>query len=279
MRRVATIVAALLFATAACARNDTGYSGGVYTDFPTPNPLPLGSPLPPTTPAPWPTSTPHGPDSTPRPLSAREADILVRERRADLALRQDEHSGSAVGTFLYTMLDAEWRSGRIAPLRRDLATIGDRFSGSSNAAEDQAYLGGDRFAAFEKYARFAPDRSPQTFDTHPDLMAAYRTARAARWRDTILHLRRVHDDERPFGLEITAALLEGDSYAACGRYAAARTTWFRAWNTSVMQLPDTYRFRPEWTSAMRRLVHFRTTPDRPSHTPTCAGLPKARNSA
>jgi hypothetical protein len=274
MRRVATIVAALLFVTAACARNEAGYLGGVYTNFDfSTSRAALGPPVP------WPTSTPHGPDATPRPIGAREAEIVIRQRRAELALRRNEHSGSGVGTALLALLDAEWRSGRIPALRRDLATIGARFNGSSEAEADRAFFAGGRFAAFQTYARFTPNQTPSTFDTHPDLIAAYRTAHAARWRDTIIHLRRVHDYELPIGLEITAALLEGDAYAACGRYAAARTTWFRAWNTSVMELPDTFSLRPEWTSAMRRLVRYRTTPDRLSRSPGCAGLPKARNTA
>nr|MDP9106437.1 hypothetical protein [Candidatus Eremiobacteraeota bacterium] len=88
----------------------------------------------------------------------------------------------------------------------------------------------------------------------------------------IERLRRVREGARPDGRSIDAALVEGDVYAACGRFRSARITWYRAFSTSVLQPPRSYRFFPAWTSAMRRLLHYRCAPDRASAR-GCRALP------
>jgi hypothetical protein len=77
----------------------------------------------------------------------------------------------------------------------------------------------------------------------------------------IERLRGVREGAHPDGRSIDAALVEGDLYAACGRFRDARVTWYRAFSTSVVQPPGRYRFFPAWTSAMRRLLRFRSAPD------------------
>ena len=221
-------------AFAACAHDDR-YRGGVFTSFT------------------------FRPEATRGPGHANGALTMKRDgdgprghRRGDLdrwiandelALRRIPRTArSQYGAHLASLLNELWLAHRDAQLTRYLATIGARIPGSSDDAADQRFFQGDRDAAFNAAA-------------------------------VISHVRGVHEGAHPDGRSIAAALLEGDAYAACGRYSDARVTWYRAFSTSVLQPPGHYRFFPAWTSAMRRLVRYRSVPDQPTLGNGCRGIP------
>ncbi|MDB5094184.1 MAG: hypothetical protein JWO85_2285 [Candidatus Eremiobacteraeota bacterium] len=254
--KIAIVSAALLLlCVASCAHHDT-YHGGVYTSFTMPPRLGGGPPEV------FPT---YSVTAAPRPVAPSATRLAFRIAADRAALRADPStSGSGVGTRLVDLMDALWQARRIRDLNVLLAGIGERFHYSSDDSADAAFLRGDRFAGFEEYAR-----------GWDDLSRANVLAHRRKWREAIVLLRTVHDDNRPQGRDIKAALVEGDAYFACGRVAAARATWERAFQMPILQLPDTYAIMPEWTSAMRRLARYHRTPDRPSAASRCFGLPAA----
>jgi hypothetical protein len=150
-------------------------------------------------------------------------------------------SPGAYGAHLASLLNELWLAHRDGRLAQVLPTIGARLPGASNDRADTRFLHGDHVAPANGAAM-------------------------------IERLRRVREGARPDGRSIDAALAEGDVYAACGRFRSARITWYRAFSTSVLQPPRSYRFFPAWTSAMRRLVRYRSVPDRAS-AGRCRALP------
>jgi hypothetical protein len=160
----------------------------------------------------------------------------------EAALRAARPPRRAYGVHLASLLNELWLAHRDRELAQHLATIVTRLPGASDERADARFFNGDRHRATHAAA-------------------------------TIARLRRVREGAVPDGRSIGAALAEGDVYAACGRYRSARVTWYRAFSTSVMQPPDRYRFFPAWTSAMRRLLRYRSAPDRPSTPAGCISLP------
>lgn len=248
VRRAAVALAACL-AVAACA-HDGGYSGGAYTSFTFHATVAA-------TAKPVVTAPPQQPRARPGDLDRWIADD-------EAALRRAAHlAPNAYGTHLASLLNGLWLAHRDRELAQRLASIGARFAGASNERADGPFFRGDDSAAFDAYA--ARDA---------ELRTARTLAHQRRWLDAIARLRRVREGAPPDGRTIDAALLEGDAFAACGHYDAARTTWYRAFSTAILQPPARYRFFPEWTSAMRRLLHHRSSADRPSTAPACRALPR-----
>ncbi|HEX3469120.1 MAG TPA: hypothetical protein VHT05_13660, partial [Candidatus Elarobacter sp.] len=159
------------------------------------------------------------------------------------------------------LLNALYLARHDAELERELSFARASIPGAAEPARDRAFLRGDRLAGFAAYA------------TDGALQPPFDAARAGRWNDAIGQLRAVHGDRAVRDDAVRAALLEGDAYAACGSYDAARTTWYRAFSTGVLRGPGHGSFFPEWTSAMDRLVHERTTAANPSPQPGCRNLP------
>ena len=157
-------------------------------------------------------------------------------------------------------MNALYLAHRDAELERQLALVRATLPGAAEPPRDAAFLRGDRTAGFDAYA---------VADLHDPRALAH----AGRWNDTIGVLRAVREGAGFPGRSIAAALLEGDAYAACGRYDAARTTWYRAFSTAILRGNDRHRFFPEWTSAMNRLVHERSAAVRASSAPGCRELP------
>lgn len=233
----------------ACA-HDAGYRGGTYTSFTFRPPTSGGI-------APAATIAPNRPGSVP------PADLARWIANDEAALRgASRTSSNAYGTHLASLLNGLWLAHRDRALAQHLATIGTRVAGASDERTDLRFFHGDHGAAFDaSAARIA------------ELREARELARASRWLDAIHSVRGVRETAHPDGRSIDAALLEGDAYAACGLYADARTTWYRAFSTAVLQPRDHYRFFPAWTSAMRRLVRYRARADRPQPIPNCRALP------
>ena len=199
-----------------------------------------------------------------RPGSVPPTDVARWIANDEAALRRTPRtSSSAYGTHLASLLNGLWLAHRDRELAQRLATIGTRVAGASEERTDLRFFYGDHGAAFDAYAARGTA-----------LRESRALARAGRWRDVIRAMRGVRENAQPDGRSIDAALLEGDAYAACGRYADARTTWYRAFSTSVLQAPNRYRFFPEWTSAMRRLVRYRARVDRPAPAAACRALPR-----
>jgi len=236
-------------ALSACAHDD-GYRGGTYTSFTFRPPASGGI-------APLATIVPDRPGSVP------PADLARWIANDEAALRRTPRtSSSAYGTHLASLLNGLWLAHRDRELAQHLATIGTRVAGASDERTDLRFFHGDRGAAFDAYAARTAE-----------LREARALARERRWLDAIRSVRGVRENAHPDGRSIDAALLEGDAYAACGLYADARTTWYRAFSTAVLQPRDRYRFFPAWTSAMRRLVRYRARADRPQPTGDCRALP------
>ena len=152
------------------------------------------------------------------------------------------NSPGAYGAHVASLLNELWLAHRDRRLAQLLSTVGARLPGASNDRADTRFFLG---------AHVAPPNTAAVIE----------------------RLRRVGEGGHPDGRSIHAALAEGDLYAACGQFHSARITWYRAFSTSVLQPPRSYRFFPAWTSAMRRLLRYRTAPDRPSATAGCKALP------
>lgn len=236
-------------ALSACAHSD-GYRGGTYASFTFPSPAGGGVA----------SLAPVVPD---RPGSVPPADVARWIANDEAALRRTPRTSSSVyGTHLASLLNGLWLAHRDRELALRLSTIRTRVAGASDEQSDRRFFQGDYGAAFEAYAaRIA------------ELREARALARARRWLEAIRNVRGVRENAHPDGRSVGASLLEGDAYAACGQYADARTTWYRAFSTAVLQPRYHYRFLPAWTSAMRRLVRFRARPDRSQGTPGCRALP------
>jgi hypothetical protein len=204
-----------------------------------------------------------GPVVAGQPATAPRSDLARWIANEEAALRRiPRTSSSAYGTHLASLLNWLWLAHRDRELAQRLATIGTRVAGASDERTDVRFFRGDFRAPFDAYATRGTE-----------LRAARALARDSRWLDAIRGVRKVRENAHPDGRTIDAALLEGDAYAACGHYAAARTTWYRAFSTSVLQPRDRYRFFPEWTAAMRRLVRYRTRADQQARAPNCRALP------
>ncbi len=230
------LVVLALVVLAACARGD-GYRGGTYAAF-------TFSPL-------------VAPTIPPR----LKPQTLARWIAADRAqLRTLPRSSPARNAYEADLLNALYLSQRDAELERELAFVRRAVPGAAEPTRDRAFGSADPVAGFDAYAAGAAFREARSL------------AHAAQWSAAIGRLRGVH--ERAFvGSSIAAALLEGDAYAACGRYDAARTTWHRAFSTGVPTAAGRGRFYPEWTSAMNRLLHERGAAVRPSSQPGCRNVP------
>ncbi|HEV2737610.1 MAG TPA: hypothetical protein VGU66_03430 [Candidatus Elarobacter sp.] len=171
-------------------------------------------------------------------------------------------SPGAYGAHVASLLNELWLAHRDAELARRLATVGARLPGASDDRADARFFRGDRGAAFDvAVAR------------HTALRDARTVSRTAGWAAVIERLRGIREGAHPDGRSIDAALVEGDVYAACGRFRNARITWYRAFSTSVVQPAQRYRFFPAWTSAMRRLLRYRSASDRPWTSVGCTTLP------
>lgn len=229
---------ALLVLTA-CAHGD-GYRGGTYAAF-TFSPVAV-------------------PTAAPRLKPSKL--LLARWLAADrFQLRTLPRNSTARAAYEADLMNVLYLARRDAELERELAVARRSVPGAAEPPRDRAFPTGDVIAGFDAYATGAVLRGPLSL------------AHAARWSDAIGRLRDVH--ERAYlGSSIAAALLEGDAYAACGRYDAARTAWHRAFSTGVPTPAGRGRFYPEWTSAMNRLVHERDAPTRPSSQPGCSNLPR-----
>jgi hypothetical protein len=203
------------------------------------------------------------------PLVRADVASSIAEDEGTL-MRSGGKSTSTTQFALYRLLDALWRERRYTELARVLSTADTLIAGATRAGADAPLFAGNRLAGFIAYPT---DWSSASQD--PGLLQLRRLAKASAWHRLVLSARTVHDHDYPTGFSITAALLEGDAYAACGAFAAARTTWYRAYRTTVPQLPDTSHFFPEWISAMRRLSHYRTTRERPTSSAACRRLPQA----
>jgi hypothetical protein len=202
--------------------------------------------------------------ATPVPQPAPPKADVDRWIAEDAAALRNAPSGATRErvTHFASLLNGLWLAGRDGELARELASASARFAGASQADADRAFFAGDRTAAFAAYA-------------DGEMRAVRALTRDGRWRETIARLRTARADDAVPGRPIAAALLEGDAYAACGRWPEARTTWYRAFSTAVLQPPRRYRFFPEWTSAMRRLVRYRTAAGAPSAASGCRQLPPA----
>jgi len=240
----ATLVAAALFTLGGCSHGD-GYRGGAYATFTF---APAAA-----TPTPRPTSPPSHPSPT-----AQSLPHWIAGDRAQL--RRLPRTSPAYAAYEADLMNALYLAHRDAELERELAFVRASLPGAAEPARDTAFLRGDRLAGFDAYAV-------------GDLRDPLALAHAGRWNDAIGVLRDVREGTGFPGRSIAAALLEGDAYAACGRFDAARTTWYRAFSTAVLRGEGRHRFFPEWTSAMNRLVHERTTPSRASPAPGCRDLP------
>lgn len=238
------LVAAALFAFAGCAHGD-GYRGGSYAGFT----------FRPAAPAPSPSPTPLPTHPTPKPQTLA---VWIAGDRAQL--RRLKRSSPAYPGYEADLLNALYLAHRDAELERELVVVRATLPGAAEPARDAAFLRGDRSAGFDAYA---------VGDLHDPLALA----RTGRWNDAIAVLRDVREGAGFPGRSIAAALLEGDAYAACRRYDAARTTWYRAFSTPVLRGDGRHRFFPEWTSAMNRLVHERAVASRASAAPGCRDLP------
>lgn len=233
------LVALALLVLAACARGD-GYRGGTYATF---------------------TFSPAvAPTAAARIKPSNQ--MLARWIAADRSqLRTLPRNSTARAAYEADLMNALYLAHRDAELERELAFARRSVPGAAEPARDRAYSSGDVVAGFDAYATGATMQEPLAL------------ARAARWSEAIGRLRAVH--ERAYlGSSIAAALLEGDAYAACGGYDAARTTWHRAFSTGVPTPTGRGRFYPEWTSAMNRLLHERDAAVRPSSQPGCQNLPQ-----
>jgi hypothetical protein len=233
------VVALTLLVLGACAHAG-GYRGGTYAAF-------TFSPV-------------VAPTAAPRLKPSKQ--LLSRWIAADrFQLRTLPRNSTARAAYEADLMNALYLAHRDAQLERELAFARRSVQGAAEPARDRAFPSGDVIAGFDAYATGAALREPLSL------------AHAARWSDAIGRLRDVH--ERAYlGSSIAAALLEGDAYAACGRYDAARTTWHRAFSTGVPTPAGRGRFYPEWTSAMNRLVHERDAAIRPSSQPGCMNLPR-----
>jgi hypothetical protein len=238
------LLAALLFAAAGCSHGD-GYRGGSYAAF-------TFRPVAPT-PSPRPTPPPSHPSPTAQTLSR-----WIEGDRAQL--RRLSRTSPAYAGYEADLMNALYLARRDAELERELAFVRATLPGAAEPARDVAFLRGDRTAGFDAYAV-------------GDLQDPLALAHAGRWGDAIAALRDVREGSGFAGRSIAAALLEGDAYAACGRYDAARTTWYRAFSTAVLRGNGRHRFFPEWMSAMNRLVHERTVAARASSQTACRDLP------
>jgi hypothetical protein len=257
MRRAALAGLAAITACGAftaCA-HDEGYRGGVYASFtfraaPTLRPGHVNGAL----------TMKRGGE---RSGGDGRADLDRWIANDELALRRIPRTAqSAYGTHLASLLNELWLAHRDAELARRLAAIGTLLPDASDDVADRRFFQGDRDAAFAAAAA----RHAGLRDTPTPPHAEY-------WAGVIDRFRSVHEGPHPDGRSIAAALLEGDAYAACGRYRDARVTWYRAFSTSVLQPPGRYQFFAAWTSAMRRLLHYRSESDRPTLGNGCRGLP------
>jgi hypothetical protein len=247
---IAAAACALVAVTfAACAHRD-GYRGGTYTSF-TFRPPPAASPA--TSPAP----------AVAQPGAVARGDLDRWIRNDEAALRGPARATpSAYGAHLASLLNELWLAHRDRELAQRLATLGARLPGASDDRADARFLHGDDDAGFDAVAA-----------RHTELRDARSAAAILGWYAFIDRLRGIRESAAADGRSIDAALLEGDVYARCGRYGSARVTWYRAFSTSVLQRPERYRFFPAWTSAMRRLLRHRSTPDRPFASAGCRRLP------
>ncbi len=244
--RAAALVALALLAVAGCSHGD-GYRGGAYAGF-TFRPAAL-------TPVPAPTPSPSPTHPTPTPQT------LARWIAIDRAqLRRLPRTSPAYAGYQADLMNALYLAKQDGALERELAFVRTALPGASEPPRDAAFLRGDRTAGFDAYAV-------------GDLRDPLALAHAGRWHDAIASLRAVREGAGFPGRSIAAALLEGDAYAACGRYDAARTTWYRAFSTAVLRGSGRHRFFPEWTSAMNRLVRERNAAARASSQPDCRDLP------
>jgi hypothetical protein len=240
----AALVAAALFALAGCSHGD-GYRGGSYAGF-TFRPA-----------APTPSPRPTSPPSHPSPTAQTLPHWIAGDREQ---LRRLPRTSPAYTGYEADLMNALYLAHRDAELEHELAFVRATLPGAAEPARDASFLRGDRTAGFDAYAV-------------GDLRDPLALAHAARWNDAIAVLRAVREGPGFPGRSIAAALLEGDAYAACGSYDAARTTWYRAFSTAVLRGNDRHRFFPEWTSAMNRLVHERGVVVRASSAPGCRELP------
>ena len=253
-RAVATLAScAALVASGALAdcAHAGGYRGGTYTSF--------SFTMPPTA-KPWPAAH-RDAAGKPGPIPRAQLERWIRNDEA--ALRGPARvSPAAYGAHLASLLNELWLAQRDGELAQRLATIGARLPGASDDRADTRFFAGDRDAAFD--AAIARN-------------AGLRDARAAARRfggkAVIERLRDVREGARRDGRAADAALVEGDLYFSCGRFHDARITWYRAFSTSVLQAPTRYRFFPAWTSAMRRLLHYRSASDERPASVSCASLP------
>ena len=251
VRALVWYAASTACATLAGCAHAGGYRGGTYASF---------TFRPPAT-APPRLIAHEGATAKPGPVPRAQ---LARWIAADeAALRgRSRTSPRAYGAHLAALLNELWLAHDDRELAQRLATIGARLPGASDDRADARFFRGDDTAAFDAAAA-----------RHAELRAARAFARGAGRRAGIERLRGIREGAHPDGRSIDAALVEGDLYAACGRFRSARITWYRAFSTSVLQPPQTYRFFPAWTSAMRRLLHYRSAPDRPRAPAGCTALP------
>ena len=196
----------------------------------------------------------------PGPVPSAQLERWIANDEA--ALRGAAPTSRAYGVHLASLLNELWLAHRDDELARRLATIGTLIPGSSDDRADKRFFQGDQHAAFDAAVTH-----------HPALRDMPTPPHAEYWGGVVARFRNVHEGAHPDGRSIAAALLEGDAYAACGRYRDARITWYRAFSTSILQPPGRYRFFAAWTSAMRRLLHYRSVPDRPTLGNGCRGIP------
>jgi hypothetical protein len=238
------LVALALIAFAGCSRGD-GYHGGSFSTF-TFRPVALS-------PSPGPTPSPSHPTPKPQTLS-----VWIAGDRAQL--RRLSRNSPAYAGYEADLLNALYLAHRDAEVERELTFVRATLPGAAEPARDAAFFRGDRTAGFDAYAI-------------GDLRDPLALAHAGRWYDAIGALRDVREGPGFVGRSIAAALLEGDAYAACGRYDAARTTWYRAFSTGILRGNGRHRFFPEWTSAMNRLVRERSVSASAASQPACTDLP------
>jgi hypothetical protein len=238
------LVALALIAFGGCSRGD-GYRSGSFSTF-TYRPVAL-------TPSPGPKPSPSHPTPKPQTLS-----VWIAGDRAQL--RQLSRNSPAYAAYEADLLNALYLAHRDAEVERELIFVRTSLPGAAEPARDAAFFRGDRTAGFDAYAV-------------GDLRDPLALAHAGRWYDAIGALRAVREGPGFVGRSIAAALLEGDAYAACGRYDAARTTWYRAFSTGVLRGNGRHRFFPEWTSAMNRLVRERDVRATAASQPACTDLP------
>jgi hypothetical protein len=240
----AAALLAAAFAVSGCSHGD-GDHGGTFAAFT----------FRPATPAP--SAKPTPPPNHPSP-TARSLPVWIAGDRAQL--RRLPRASPAYAAYEADLMNALYLAHRDAELERELTFVRATLPGAAEPPPDTAFVRGDRTAGFDAYA-VADLRDPRAL------------AHAGRWNDAIAVLRDVREGPGFTGRSIAAPLLEGDAYAACGRYDAARTTWYRAFSTAVLRGDGRHRFFPEWTSAMNRLVHERTARSQASAAPGCRDLP------